>query len=192
MAILPTGEGATGGIRVTGGGHRTNLERIMGGANRILARFMEDDSKAVLRSARMFNKSRRVRVSIRKAGKYEWLNSADGPAAEILAWGIKFRVPSGGFKPPAGKKAFAMEKPEGIVFRSRTYTRQSGRWIRREGFFDKAINAEILSMKGKRRAQSMISRYTYHVANEVARSLESQLAELGVEVHVVMTSGGFG
>ena len=41
-------------------------------------------------------------------------------------------VPEGGFK-RANNKPFVMHKPEGVVFRSRTYTRFGGQWITRRG-----------------------------------------------------------
>lgn len=55
------------------------------------------------------------------------------------------KVPPGGFPPPPGKKAWAMIKPEGVVFRSRTYSRFSGQTIRKRGFISEAIR-RVLGM----------------------------------------------
>lgn len=48
-------------------------------------------------------------------------------------------VPIGGFRPRFAR-AFAMQKPEGIVFRSRTYVKYGGQTVRMKGFMTDPID----------------------------------------------------
>ena len=48
------------------------------------------------------------------------------------------RIPEDGIKPVKGK-ALRLEKPEGVVFRSRTYTKFAGQTVERTGFFSEAL-----------------------------------------------------
>ena len=50
----------------------------------------------------------------------------------------KTRIPDDGIKPVKGK-ALRLEKPEGVVFRSRTYTKFAGQTVERTGFFSEAL-----------------------------------------------------
>jgi hypothetical protein len=61
----------------------------------------------------------------------------------------KVNVPIGGFKPKTAK-AFPMEKPEGLIFRSRTYTKHQGKTIEFPGFFTHGAKVQFSGRRGKR------------------------------------------
>jgi hypothetical protein len=59
---------------------------------------------------------------------------------ETWAFDSRTRVPMGGFRPPPGQKFFAMVKPEGrLVYRTRTYTRHQGKYIKIVGYMSEAM-----------------------------------------------------
>jgi len=63
---------------------------------------------------------------------------ASGAGVEYHAMGFEFTVPAGGIRPKHGK-AIMMFKPEGVVFRSRTYTKHQGEVIKRGGWLRDAV-----------------------------------------------------
>lgn len=168
-----------GNFKFVGANYVGAMNAIWGNVQMILTNFLNDEGDDYLRAARLFNPSNKVRVTGGQISK-EYAEIADGPGAAILAYGTQFTVPPGGFKPRG--RAFILQKPGHFVFRSRTYNRQSGRTIFREGFFSMAIKSEIMSMKGLRRAQRMINSATYHAGSTLAQMIDAEVAPAGLEV----------
>lgn len=80
------------------------------------------------------------------SGRFRALVSASRFHAGRPALDGEIKVPVGGFPPPPGRKAWRMIKPEGVVYRSRTYSRFSGQIIRKRGFLSEAIR-RVLGMQ---------------------------------------------
>jgi hypothetical protein len=178
-----------GNFRFVGASYHGAFNSLWGNTLQILNRFVADEGRQYLQAARLFNPShKKVRVSGYHTGK-EFTEQADGPGADILAWGITFTVPKGGYRGKYGRP-LVLEKPGHIVFRARTYNRLAGQTITREGFFPKATQTEIMSPKGFRRAQRMIDDATAMVGGNIAMMMDAELEAAGLEVMFIQVSPG--
>lgn len=95
--------------------------------------------------AKSFCKKKDIEISIYGTGRTSAALKASGPVAGpgpfglLSTWAFDSRVdvPVGGFKPKSGEKYLLM-KPEGFVWRTRSYTKFSGQTLPRRGFIDQA------------------------------------------------------
>jgi hypothetical protein len=159
------------------GKHWVNLELLYTEANDILQNFVADLGGDVLQMARMDNPAKKtVNISGRKGFKLNYEAKASGSAAGMLGFDYSFRVPPGGFRPPPGRKAFLMVKPEGrFVYRARIYNKLGSQTVKRRGFFSEAMRNEIMSLKGQRRQQGMINAMGKKSAQFVADAIAADL-----------------
>tara|TARA_Y100000310_G_scaffold91517_1_gene88902 strand:+ start:118 stop:873 length:756 start_codon:yes stop_codon:yes gene_type:complete len=82
-----------------------------------------------------------LRYSLKATGRSKVGTFHYGPIER--AFGLKVSVPPQGFRPPLGQRFIRMEKPEGTVRRSATYTKFGGRTLEFRGFFDIAMKTWI-------------------------------------------------
>lgn len=102
--------------------------------------------------------------------------TATGPFAVTRAFDYEVRVPVGGFRPKTkrvGRKGgvFVLFKPEGIRFRTRTYTRFSGQTLKRKGFFSSAIGDNFAGPEGKLNLMKLGKLLIRPLAVEIARHI---------------------
>lgn len=151
----------------------------------MLSEYVAELGGAVLQSARLKNPTRKIFITGMQPHPLTYVSTATGPSNVVnsLAFTYTFAVPPGGFRPPPGRKAFAMYKPEtgksNPIYRARIYNKKGGQNITRYGFFSRALEEEILSIKGKRRQQGMTDRLAAQVAQAVAEDIVAHLQ--GVE-----------
>ena len=96
------------------------------------------------------------------------------------------RIPTGGIRSQSGK-ALRLEKPEGIVFRSRTYTRFSGQTIVREGFLDEVLRkfSATSSLGGSQGASFLIADFLDQLASGVIHAILDYFRRAGYRVNIL-------
>ena len=90
-------------------------------------------------------------------------------------------IPVGGIG-PVSAKALRLEKPEGIVFRSRTYTKFSGQTIKREGFLDEALRAVFEGTRRDNTVRGFLRGFSRAITISLARSFARKLRASGYRV----------
>ena len=102
-------------------------------------------------------------------GRFEYLS-------RIWPFDRLIRVPKGGFKPKTAK-ALRLEKPEGIVFRSRTYTKFAGQTIKRTGFLDEA-QRESFRRRGAN-GLTPVEQFLQRFARGITRAMVQHMRRVG-------------
>ena len=93
-------------------------------------------------------------------------------------------VPPDGIK-PVKAKALRLEKPEGIVFRSRTYTKFAGQTIQRPGFLDEALRKSFQGLGGDRSVRGFLRGFSRAITIGLALSFAARLRSAGHRVTIV-------
>ena len=127
---------------------------------------------------------------------------ATGRNAHATAFDQKIVVPVGGFSPEdianttttfgqnmkvvptARGPVFEMQKPEGIVYRTRTYTRFSGQTLVRKGFFDEARRDNLQGFGGTQNIEALSKSLAIDYSESLARGIVSNLKHFGVEAQI--------
>ena len=96
------------------------------------------------------------------------------------------RVPKGGFK-PVQAKALRLEKPEGIVFRSRTYTKFGGQTIRRKGFVHEARRQSFnrRGTGGQTPIEHFLDRFSRGIVRAMIAHFARAARRAGVRVQII-------
>ena len=104
----------------------------------------------IVRTAQSLNTSELITISGTFSAKGANISAVGRGKVGAFQYGVKerafdftFTVPEGGFKPSLQARAIAMEKEGGVVFRARSYNKQSGQTITRKGFFSEALRRHL-------------------------------------------------
>ena len=89
------------------------------------------------------------------------------------------QIPVGGVK-PVRARALRLVKPEGIVFRSRTYTRFAGQTLHKVGFLDEMVR-QLFNQRGGQGPTSL-RQFVNGFAGSVARQVSSRFRRSGFRV----------
>ena len=164
------------------------LRQIATRANWVITQYVRDLSRAFTNTVkRHIRTPKKTHVSNFASGFHADVTSM-GNAAGMLGFDHSFIVPPGGFKPKTGR-AFAMEKPEGIVFRSRTYSRHSGATIQRTGTHSDAVRSQITGLRGVRRQAKLNGVIAGQVSRGIANAYKYELRNVPNTTVTVTTSG---
>lgn len=149
------------------------IPRLRSLSSRILRRF----ANAVAGRARANKKSTKDQIRAALVSRDTAEVRASGFKARFRALSVTFQVPPGGFKPRTAK-AFPMEKPEGLVFRARTYTNHQGKIIRRKGYLPEAIQEIFEGDAGKRLFAELGIGLAEIVGDETARRIVNNINKI--------------
>ena len=118
-----------------------------------------------------------------KSGRKRGVVSAVGKDAKYKAGDIEFYVPVGGFARPGGGHlpwpirgwGIPSEKnPEGILFRTRTYSRYGGQIFRRRGFMMDAFR-DVFETHGVENLMELGTDVCFEIAKVIVRNLIPRL-----------------
>lgn len=98
------------------------------------------------------------------------------PMPDIKQWAFDadIKVPVGGFPPPVGNNEYRMNKPEGVVWRTRTYTRHSGQVIHHTGYIDEAIRRTFTKAQLDTFGMGLATLIGHAVAHKIASDARRQ------------------
>ena len=99
-------------------------------------------------------------------------------------------IPADGIK-PKNAKALRLEKPEGIVFRSRTYTKFAGQTLRREGFLDEALRRSFGEGSDENRGRDLTNDFLRDFARGITIALARHFAGIFRRAGFRVTVSGF-
>ena len=94
----------------------------------------------------------------------------------------KINIPQDGIKSDSGKQ-LKLEKPEGIVFRSRSYTKFAGQTLQREGFLDTAVRKTFNQQAGP--GQILINNFLTGLARVTVRTVAVYFRRAGWRVQII-------
>ena len=154
--------------------------------------FTKDAAQAAVGKKGTSSRRSSTKITSTSAGKRARV-TATGPFVATRAFDYEIRVPVGGFRPKTkrvGRKdgVFVLFKPEGIRFRTRTYTKFSGQTLKRKGFFSSAIDDNFEGRKGKQNlmklARSLMKPLAFSIANDIVRRVNSGSLGSGVRAYI--------
>lgn len=147
----------------------------------VIERFLDRNHPRIAIEAKSHRRARRLSFSSVRLGQRATI-TAIGPGAARLALSQTINVPVGGFlarQGPSGKRAWPMDKPEGLVFRARTYTKYSGQTIKTRGVLIIAYEKVV----DLRRLANFANTLAGTIAFSIVHGLASQLRAQGVMVN---------
>ena len=136
-----------------------------------------------LREGRGTRFASRIRVRTRQQGT-RGIVSATGKFHPLgtTPFDEKINIPTDGIKSDSGKQ-LKLEKPEGIVFRSRSYTKFAGQTLEREGFIDTAVRKTFNQQAGP--GQILINNFLSGLARVTVRTVAVYFRRAGWQVQII-------
>ena len=145
---------------------------------RLVATEEVNDSKSATRfttGVKLRTSQQRNRGELIATGRFHPLGLT--PFDETVA------IPADGIK-PVKAKALRLEKPEGIVFRSRSYTKFAGQTITRPGFLDEALRKSFTDRRDGT-VRGFLRGFSRAITIGLARSFAERLRASGHKVTVI-------
>ena len=99
----------------------------------------------------------------------------------VTPFDAKINIPQEGIKSASGK-ALTLEKPEGIVFRSRSYTKFAGQTLDRKGFIDEAIRQNFSQEPGS--GQRHVNNFLIRLVRGVILTVANHFRSAGYRVRI--------
>ena len=93
----------------------------------------------------------------------------------------KINIPQEGIKPVEGR-ALTLEKPEGVVFRSRTYTKFAGQTLDRKGFIDEAVRQNF--SEETRSGQRLVNTFLIRLVRGIILTVADHFRRAGYRVRI--------
>jgi len=143
--------------------------------------WLSEAMQELIENSRELCKHKGVQFSIHRTGTataHMTVRQIGGelPLANLSDWAFDttINVPVGGFLPPPGKKAFLMHKPEGPVFRTRTYTKFSGQTIKRKGYVSEAVRKTFTQQRLDRLSSTLATMVSMAVTLKLRQMIEAR------------------